>query len=298
MAKTIEELVSGFNSDISSNPFLSSKLTSISNAAVFRVIASVVFKYSVDINKEALSLVQTASNTVTSQRVHSRQWLEGVSKEFQYGDELTVINTRSELSIGQYNVTYSKIDESKRIVSFAHASDETGQIFLKVAKLSGDVPKKLNEDELNSFINFIDNIIYLPNFTRKPAIQGGETNVISIDGDTIDISFIAELDQNIFILGSLDPLSNGVNINSGLKELEKTISNILKTPNNFGGKVRISNIVDSVMSITGVRNFVITAITGEGVTKPLEDITLNARKEYETESGYVANVNFTTIVYE
>jgi len=272
-----------FLTKIQEDPILSSKLTSTSSASVYRIMGAVFSRISQDFEDAQEMKVFETSSVIQKQRAWSYAEYEARALAFQYGDQPTD-PTLSNL----YRQYYEVVDESKKIVKFVKVSEGLGQVFLKIGKSVDNLPSPLTEDELNSFVAYMDEIGEIPNFLRTPA---GDTNITSTEGDNVLIGFKAYLDPTKYIVNSSDPDKNGQNILTGVKDVEVAIKEAIIQEITFGGDVKISQIEAKVFNIVGVLNFVVTIAVGKKFDNTgTIDILAETTRSYSPYAGYVAEV--------
>lgn len=99
----------------------------------------------------------------------SLAWYADIAKEFQYGDALTVQNGK---------VLYAVVDETKQIVKYATANEQSGVVIIKAYKeTAGEYDKLEPATELVAFKAYMSQ--------RKFA--GTKTSIISIDPDLVRV---------------------------------------------------------------------------------------------------------------
>jgi hypothetical protein len=183
-------------------------------------------------------------------------WYIKMIREFQYGDQLVIIN----------NVpTYSVINESNQIiarVAYNEVDLGTGfQLQFKVVKEdSGDfVPLELEElSALSVYVN-------------RRKIPGTWIEILSLPADIFKIECEVYLDPLVFNAdGSLIASPTTFPFIDGMNHFFKTID--------FGGRVYNSEMIEQIVKIEGIVDFYIN-VTSVGA--------FNYIRSFQTESGYV-----------
>lgn len=281
-----------FLDKVGEDPVLSPVLTSTSAASVFRNFGAIFAQISQDFDDSFDAKVENAANTIQNLRAWSVASYKRKAFAFQYGDQLTVPSKAND-----YQQYYEVIDETKQIIKFFALEESIGQVILKLGKKVDGLPVKLDGDELNSVIDYFNEITEVPNFLKTPT---DVSNIISIDGDIATFSFKCFLDPKKYIVNSSDPLKNGTNILTGVKDVEVAFNDFVvkEKVNDFGGYLRIAEIEAQIFNIVGVSNFVITAAEGKKFDNTgVVNILTNINKEYKPASGYFQSVVFGTLEY-
>ena len=150
MARSIETIYQEMITAKTADSNLSG-LTSTSLVAVWRLIYY-IYAVSIHIHEAIFDLFKediefTAS--IAPQAI--RQWYAEETKAFQYGDSLVFQSFDVTDSLGitrpVWRLDYAVIDESKQIASLAAATDESGLIKIKAAKVVSGLAQKLTAPE-------------------------------------------------------------------------------------------------------------------------------------------------------
>lgn len=185
------------------------------------------------------------------------RWYADQAKLFQYGDDLTWDGSK---------YVYDPVDASAQIVERSAAGVAGSQVRIKVAKLSGGSPVKLDPAEKTAFEAYMDLIKF----------AGTNVAVISKDGDTLHV----ELDLYY------DPLvlaSDGEDLdNPGTYPVEDAINDyIASLP--FDGYLTRNALIDAIQAAAGVDDLKITTLEAKYGALPYSAIDV----EYQPDAGYL-----------
>lgn len=164
--------------------------------------------------------------------------------------------------------TYDTIDESKRIISFVSTSEnETDRsITLRVAKdAGGGIPEALTGTELTNFNG------YLANYVKRVGIGLSATSAAADD---------------VRLTGTLIVV-NGFDLATIKSNVETAINNYLNTSDGkliFGGKVLVSEILETALGVEGVADLQLTLKEG----RPNGGVYASFDFEYITVAGYAS----------
>jgi hypothetical protein len=191
---------------------------------------------------------------LTEQTPHKAMWYANKIKAFQYGDELEWDTD-----------VYSVIDESKQIVKHCAVTDVNGMLFVKVAKMDGDLTA-LNNAEQNSLKAYIDRVR-----------DAGVVYVLrSSSADLLNVELTLHFDP--LVLNKNGKRIDGSNDNP----VQETIDNYLKyLP--FNGEYSNMALVDSVRTVAGVKVAQLTEAKAQYGANPY--VTINS--VYIPDAGYM-----------
>lgn len=197
-----------------------------SKVAVWRLwlwivaVASWTIETLFDTHKSEISAI------LSTERPHTLRWYAEESKKFQYGYGMVWTGT-------QYQ--YDQDDPESRIIKYAAASEQNGQVILKVAKETAGVKGPLSVLEKAIF----------EEFWSKWKDAGVKLDVISQAADTlkINITIIRDrlvLDANNYLLrdNTVNPITQAISNFGGSLE--------------FDGILRLSKLVDAIQAAEGV----------------------------------------------
>jgi hypothetical protein len=247
-------------------------VNSRSKVAVWRLICWIV-AYAIWLFEKMQDLFKAdLQQLIEATRFGTLPWYQEKAMDFQYGDDLSYVN---------YHFVYDPLDTSKQIIKRAAATVATGQISLKVAKLDGNDPVKLETDELTAFQAYVSQI--------KPP--GERLVVISLDPDLMKLEMEVIYDPQVMKSdGSLisDPT---------VKPVEDAINDYLAGIV-WDGKFNIRKWVDAVQLAQGV----IDPRPGNAYGKASDASAYTSiANDYYSTSGYMvvdpANPLSSTITY-
>lgn len=252
MARSIATIVALLDAEQAAQTGLSG-LNSPSTTAIFKlwkyIVATQMFLQETlwDIYKAALEL------TISKAAVGTSAWLQDKVLKFQYD-----ATTPQVLSVGSdFSVNYTTVDTTKQIITRA-AVNRTAQrtVLVKVAK--SDPPVALSGSELSSLNGYLDDICFA-------GVNYVATSLVS---DKL------YLKANVYYDGQY---SNTIS--------ESVISavNVYLATLPFDGKIKLSAIVDSIQTVTGVNDVV------------LEDVAVRADATAFSSKTYMVQGNTTLI---
>jgi len=162
------------------------------------------------------------------------RWYRAMCLIYQHGDDLTYT---------EFKFQYDPIDPTKNIIARASATEQGGNVLLKVAKIENSLPVKLTTAELEAFTEYIDKIKFAGTFCP----------VISADPDLVNINLDVHYDPSL-INANGELLSD-----TSIKPVEDAIINYLTTLP-WNGTLRNSAVVDAAQASTGVNDIVLNLI--------------------------------------
>lgn len=287
--KTKEELYAKCQEFIQSDPVLSKVLTDTNLTAPHNLFIGVIctfISYTLGVMD---SIIQTAQNVILRLRGMSKYWYIQKCLDFQYGD------TPEVTSLGQYE--YPIIDSTKKIIKYVEVTNPNQlTIKLKVAKQVDGKPAPLNQEELNSFTEYVREMT-IPNFIVGQNENGVEYNWISsLEGDKITIVANCSVDGEVFIVGSNTAENNGKLISTGEKIIEKKIIDTA-IATNYGNTFSLATITQAVKNIGNtVGNINYTLVKGlkdGGLPADEVDILAATGQEYKPYGGFIKEVDLT-----
>lgn len=189
---------------------------------------------------------------------HDQWWIDRI-KEFQYGDELQIIEDEE----GVLYFRYAEIDESKRIISRVSITDAlNGASVIKVAT---------GEDPLTALT--LDQTNALRSYVNKLMPPGSYLTVLSKGSDkvkySISLYYNPEFERSV--------------VKADVENAIVSYHQNLNTSIQFDGRIDLRAMEDAIQGVPSVVNFVITS----SEAKPEGDEYITFNREYKTISGYV-----------
>ena len=230
---------------------------------IFYVVAVVIASYEQlqDVFKN--ELLSSADNL----QVGTRIWYAQQMLNYQEGYNLIYNRSNGRLE-------YPIVDDSSKIIVGATCINESDTVVLKVCKSSGSTLTNLDSTQISS-VNY-----YINDF----KFAGTNTRLISLPGDYLKLKIKVKVNQtkiNIQGQSLLDitkyPIEDA--INTFLYEFGTE---------NFDNEFKIVDFIDSIQSVDGVNNVVIT----EAEAKPASEliyinILSNEFETYQPNAGYL-----------
>ncbi|WP_297096363.1 hypothetical protein [uncultured Draconibacterium sp.] len=212
-----------------------------------------VFAYGVYLFELVLDLLKSdVENLLSNKQAGSLIWYIDKAKEFQLNDSL-VVNSKGILS-------YAVIDEEKQIVKHASATEQDGELLLKVAKYddNGDlVPLSLTNGEFLHFQRYIENVKF----------AGTSISITTLDADIINYDITVYYDPAYLP----EAVEQAVIANLDAFRLEL----------DYEGYFYPSDFVKAITSVPGVKTVKVNALTGtQGVDTEAIDVS------YLVKAGY------------
>ena len=252
MARSIATIVALLDAEQAAQTGLNG-LNSPSTTAIFKlwkyIVATQMFLQETlwDIYKAALELI------ISKAAVGTSAWLQDKVLKFQYD-----ATTPQVLSVGSdFSVNYTTVDTTKQIITRA-AVNRTAQrtVLVKVAK--SDPPVALSGPELSSLNGYLDDICFA-------GVNYVATSLVS---DKL------YLKANVYYDGQYS---------STISDAVISAVNVYLSALPFDGKIKLSAIVDSIQSVTGVNDVV------------LEDVAVRADATAFASKTYMVQGNTTLI---
>lgn len=214
--------------NIDSSQQLLTDLNTTSRVGVWRLILWIVATaaYALEI---VFDLFKTDLEEISKRsRYGTLPWYAYISKKYQQGDVLVFNNEAYE---------YAVPDPGKQIIKRVAVSEAGPSVLIKVAKLAGNTPVKLDALELSSFTYYINDE------GIKPA--GIVVNIISDDADLLKIYVKVKYDPLVMAAdGSLIDTPSVFPVNLAIEEF---ISNLP-----FDGLLELCDLVDAIQLSEGV----------------------------------------------
>lgn len=180
------------------------------------------------------------------------EWYVSKAYDFQYGDDLKVIN-----DVLQYEL----IDESKKIIKRASYTKESGTLTkLKVATENvGDNIIGLSSPELVAFTDYLNNIMF----------AGSQITIVSANTDLLRLTATVYYNP-LFALDALKP-----KVETAIKDYLKALP--------FDGVVKVSSLIDAVQAVDGVTDFTIQTINAKSNAGSYAPVV----RVYQAVAGYI-----------
>jgi hypothetical protein len=271
MARTIEEIYNALVEEkerlsslnalqpaIDDSQTLLTNLTTSSKVAIWRLLLWVVafgiwtHEKVFDLHKQEIEA--RANELITGVPL----WYRDQSLVFQYGDAL-VWNGKKYL--------YDPIDLNKRIIKRCSVIEAAGQVRIKVAKLTSDVPSPLSTEERTAFLEYI----------QKIKFAGTNVAIISEEADKIRVYYKIKRDPLVLA-------SNGELISTpGTFPVNDAIESYIKNLP-FDGVFSVTQLTDAVQKAVGVVDPVLISAEAKYGSLAYQNIEMT----YESNAGHMA----------
>jgi hypothetical protein len=270
MARTINEIylsivaeknnqptINSLQPAVDSEQQLLSDVASASKVADWRLWAHII-SVAIWVHENLWDIFKAEVDTIVADAIPgTARWLRNQALLFQYGDSLSWIDNKYQ---------YAVIDTTKQIIKFSAVIETGGQIRLKVAKLVGGVPTKLNSTELAAFQVYINQIKF----------AGTNVLIISYDPDLLKITYSVKYDP--LVLAPDGSLISDPSIFPVENALNAYISGI-----EWAGIFNFTKATDAIQAASGIVDPVITAAEG----KPYAGSYALINQNYESVAGYM-----------
>lgn len=248
--RDIAEIEDEMDAAIAADPVLSTRLTSTSRTAIYRLWRHIVALAA----KTLEALFDTHKKDIEnlmSQGQHGLPgWYAQKSLEFQLGDNLTIVDGKP---------AYAVVDPSKRIVTRASVTEgATGGILVKVAKGSPGALLPLTSVEKQAFVAYLNKIKFAGIFT----------NTISLSADLLK--------------GQIQVFHNGLKLTGDLEDELNEVVKAHLAQIQFDGRLVITQLIDALQAVDGVTDVVVLSIQ----VKAASDIYRTVNRVSNPASGY------------
>ena len=282
MARTIQQIKKMITDDFMSNPVIQEKYgltgkedfenvfsqVSVENI-LFGIVASAIYVLESLFDTFRSEVDEKIADAV----IASVPWYHKAALQFQYGDTLSLDEKTQ-----QY--VYVNVDTSKQVVKYAACRDMDGYVYILVAGETNGHPAKLNDEVLQSFRAYINQL--------KPA--GVSTEVYSYDPDEIMIDMAVQ--YNPLTLNTDGSMIS----DSSVFPVEDAISKYLAEIR-YGGVFNKTHLVDAVQRADGVKDVVLRGVNVK--SSNLDSFTEVAGNNYQSQGGSFIPVDLrNTISYE
>ncbi len=208
---------------------------------------------------------------ISEMKPHSLRWYVNKAKAFRFGQSLIE-------DTDQYDDTglTDEAIEDMKIVKYASAVEQSGNLLLKIAKEGSEGKDKLTDQELTSFAAYMHEV--------KDA--GVRIDVRSVDADVLTLDMIIYYDPMV-----LD--SNGCSVSDGSPVVEDAIKNYIQNLP-FDGVYSHMALVDALQQVEGIK--IAEVESGTVTYGGVSDTPFSAK--YQPYSGYMTLNETQNISYE
>ena len=232
MARSVEEIEESIQTEAAKYPELDALTSNTSKVSFWRYTIKIVafVAHMIELlfdkhKKEVNALIITTE-------IGTSDWYKYACLSYQHGDNLVLIN-----NIPSY---FEVIQEKQIIKKVAINEDENSTLVIKVAKEDNGVFVRLIEEEKAGLLTYLSRV----------KIAGTPINLISADADMIKITATIKVSNLVF--NDEGKLLGDTNQSPVLEAIKKYLKVV-----DFGATLYLSRVVDTVMSIDGVIDFVI-----------------------------------------
>ena len=232
MARSVEEIEESIQTEAAKYPELDALTSNTSKVSFWKYTIKVVafvahmIELLFDRHKEEVNAI------IVTTEIGTLDWYKSVCLSYQHGDNLVLINNIP---------SYFETIQSKQIVKkVAISEDENSILVIKVAKeVDGGFVRLIEEEKAG-----------LSTYLSRVKIAGTPINLISEDADTLEITATIKVSNLVFNAeGKLLADSNQSPVLEAIKKYLKDVD--------FGATLYLSRLIDVVMDIDGVIDFVI-----------------------------------------
>ncbi len=245
-------------------------LTSTSKVGAWRIFAFVI-AVAIWVHEKLWDAFKSEVDAIVAAAIPgTARWYRNMCLLFQFGDTMIYQN---------YKFQYDPVDPDKQIIARASATEQGGDVLLKVAKETNGVPEKLTTEELEAFSTYI----------AKIKFAGTWCNVVSADPDLLNIT------MQVYYDASLISASGELLSDTSVKPVEDAVNNYLASLP-WDGVFMNNALIDSVQAAVGVSDVVLTTTQA----KANAATTFNTiARTYRTVAGYMIanqlNITYTSV---
>ena len=243
---------------VDSEQKLLSDITTPSNISVWRLFAYII-AIAIWIHEKLWDIFRAEIDAIVAAAVSgTAPWFQQQALLFQYGDSLVWLNSKFQ---------YATIDTAKQIIKRSATIETGGAVIIKVAKLIGETPVKLETNELTAFRAFIASIKF----------AGTNVNIISYDPDKLKLILNIIYDPQVLASdGSLltDP---------GTFPVEDAINDYIAGIE-WDGTFNLTRLIDAIQAAQGVVDPIL--ITAQGKSYNETSFTTIVQN-YQSVAGYM-----------
>ncbi|MCX6232121.1 MAG: nucleotidyltransferase [Bacteroidetes bacterium] len=256
MARTINQIKQVILTAKSNEAALAG-LTSTSSTALFNLMAYIVsvaiWTLEVIFDKHTLEI----DNKINSLIPGTIRWYYQQCLIFQYGDALEWVNSK---------FGYAVTDTTKMIIKRCAIKEVAGQLRIKVAKETSNIPEALTTPELNDFKSYLNKIKF----------AGTNLSVISYPAHLIKMRLGIVYDPLVLTANGTTIINNTAVINNAVEDYLKNII--------YGGVINRTKLIDTVQQESGIIDvFIVNMYEKESGAPVWNEITT---QNFEAVSGY------------
>jgi hypothetical protein len=198
-------------------------------------------------------------------------WYIQQAYDFQYGDTLVWQNNQWQ---------YATVTPANQIIKRAAAQELGNLVNIKLAKLSGGIPTKLNSTEFTAASAYYAK--------KKPA--GIQLNIITDDPD--ELILYTKINFDALLLDNTGQLLSSPGTYPAIDAINNFLTNVI-----FDGTFELCDYIDALQKATGVKSAYIISASGRYGANPFVSFT----ERYYPNSGHmkisVANPLTSTLTY-
>ncbi len=268
MARTEQEIYDSWAARLAANEILSVQLTDNRDSAIHNQIGHEVSGMIAILEQNNDIHNLTVEDRARSVIVPSAPWYAWASvNTFQAGDTL-VFNKET----GQYG--YAVVNDERKIVDLAACEVEGSRVIIKVLKLVAGVGTPLTGSEKTA----------LDGFWSKYVTTGVFVQVVSQEGDEVDLKALIEVDTDI--IGT-----DGVLVEDGTtRPVDVAITEFYtsyQSENDFNSTFYIQDVERAILAVNGVKNVVINACNIKPLGGSYVDVIASATRKYVPAAGWL-----------
>lgn len=231
------------------------------------IVATVAYAIDVIFDLQILNLELLAKKS----RYGTIPWYIQQAYDFQYGDTLVWQNNQWE---------YATVTTANQIIKRAAAQELGNLVNVKLAKLVGGIPTKLNSTEYTAASAYYAK--------KKPA--GIQLNIITDDPD--ELILYTKINFDPLLLDNTGQLISSPGTYPAVDAINNFLTNLI-----FDGTFELCDYIDALQKATGVKTAYIISSSGRYGANPFVSFT----ERYYPNSGHmkisVANPLTTTLTY-
>lgn len=231
MARTINEIQEQIINQVQADATLSTRLTSTSKVAIWRLWTYVVAVCTWSLENLFDLFKADVDETISAMKPHSLRWYALKAKAFQYGHDL-VDETDYYDNTGLSDTAI----EASKVVDYAAVVEQQRGLRIKVAKDTGTDLAPLSTPELDAFKEYMKQV--------KDA--GVKLNITTAVADALVGQ--VHIYYNPLVLNAQGGRNDGVSANPVLDAFKQYLKNLP-----FNGVFVLQNLVDVLQQVEGVK---------------------------------------------